>query len=456
MTSGFAIVRWALAGVVFVALGVTSMFLFQLQPVIDDVFNARRAGPVWITTRLQFELGRLNETLAEFANPALDIDPEEVQLRFDILWARYNLSEEGQEGVRAAEGTEEVEVLDRLIAVLRAEEETVFSLERGDYEEALRLHDVFTEFSEPLNDYTIAAKDEQAALDHAARTHLVSMSSSILYVSITLGVASLLLSLLLFLEARQQRRNSAEKQRLLEESRQAYKAKGEFVATVSHELRTPIASILGTTEAVNSGALGKIPDRADAMLRIAQQNAERLGKLINDILDFEKSDTGDLSYQMEPMRLDEVVEQAVRINSHYGEHEGVRIEISAMDRPLPVRGDASRIEQVIANVLSNAVKFSGESKLVQVSCERIGGVARIAVTDYGIGISPEFSAKVFDRFSQEDGSSTRTFGGTGIGMSISRAIVQAHDGHLHFTSMPGKGTTFYIDLPLDEQAQAAA
>ena len=222
--------------------------------------------------------------------------------------------------------------------------------------------------------------------------------------------------------------------------------KNEFISTVSHELRTPLTSILGSLCLVNGGAAGEIPAGARAMLEIAHKNSERLVRLINDILDIEKIESGKMIFNVEPMELMPLLEQAIEANRTYGEQLGVRF---ALEEPLPgvlVRADADRLTQVMTNLLSNAAKFSPRGQTVSVSLARHGDAIRVAVRDRGPGIPQEFRDRIFQKFAQADSSDTRQKGGTGLGLSISKAIVERLGGQIGFDTAAGAGTTFYFDL----------
>ena len=224
--------------------------------------------------------------------------------------------------------------------------------------------------------------------------------------------------------------------------------KNEFISTVSHELRTPLTSIRGSLGLLAGGALGELPEKAKPMVDIAFKNSERLSRLINDILDIEKIASGKMRFDNKPQPLMPLVEQAVIANRDYGEQYGVTFEITRRLERGDVNVDAERLQQVLANLLSNAAKFSPRGEAVQVSVEQHPGAYRIAVADRGAGIPQDFRAHIFKKFSQADSSDTRQKGGTGLGLSISQEIMQRLGGRIGFDSAEGAGTTFYVDLPI--------
>ncbi|HEC91041.1 MAG TPA: hybrid sensor histidine kinase/response regulator, partial [Alphaproteobacteria bacterium] len=231
------------------------------------------------------------------------------------------------------------------------------------------------------------------------------------------------------------------------ERKKAEKMKSEFVSTVSHELRTPLTSVMGSLSLVRGGAAGEVPEKALAMVDIAYKNSDRLVRLINDILDSEKLASGNMNFRMETLDVMELVERSIEENKGYGEEHNVTFTVRDRLAGAKINGDADRLLQVLANLMSNAAKFSPDGEKVELSVSRKDDRIRIAVTDRGPGIPDEFRNSIFGRFSQSDSSDTRQKGGTGLGLSISKAIVEKHDGAIGFETEIGIGTTFSFDLP---------
>lgn len=250
--------------------------------------------------------------------------------------------------------------------------------------------------------------------------------------------------------------------------KQVDRLKSEFIAAVSHELRTPLTSIRGSLGLISGGATGPVPDKIARLVNVAYQNAGRLTLIINDILDAEKIESGKLSLDMALHALTPLLEQSVEQNRGYGLTHKVRLELR---RPVPevsVNVDASRVLQVLANFLSNAAKFSPAESAVEVSATLTEGRVRVAVTDRGPGIPKEFQSRMFQKFSQADGSDSRARGGTGLGLAIAKSLVEQMGGQIGYvtesatgagagTGMDtGTGTTLYFDLPVVSAMQAAA
>lgn len=234
----------------------------------------------------------------------------------------------------------------------------------------------------------------------------------------------------------------------ISERRRVEEMKQQFVSTVSHELRTPLTSIAGSLGLLAGGAAGDIPDKAARLISIAHSNSQRLVRLINDILDVEKLESGQMTLDMAPLDLRDI---AVRsIDNVHGLADDLSVTVELDDgADAPVRGDADRLIQVVVNLLSNAVKFSPAGSRVKVSVQPETRIARLSVSDEGPGIPDEFRARIFSKFAQADSSDTRAKGGTGLGLAIAREIAERHGGRLWFESAPGEGATFHLDLPLE-------
>lgn len=224
--------------------------------------------------------------------------------------------------------------------------------------------------------------------------------------------------------------------------------KSEFTSTVSHELRTPLTSIRGALGLISSGVMGELPVEVIKLIEIACNNTERLLFLINDILDIEKIESGKMKFVMGPVDLMAVLTQSIEANQPYGEQYKVRFTLAEFVVGPVVNADTDRLMQVLNNLLSNAAKFSPEGGVVEISTHQLDDTIRVQVRDDGPGIPLQFQSKIFEKFSQADGSDTRKVGGTGLGLSISKAIMEKMAGAIGFETEEGKGTTFYIDIPL--------
>ncbi|MDP3605968.1 MAG: response regulator, partial [Polaromonas sp.] len=224
--------------------------------------------------------------------------------------------------------------------------------------------------------------------------------------------------------------------------------KSEFVSTVSHELRTPLTSIRGSLGLIAGGVGGQLPDAVKKLVEIAKNNCERLIRLINDILDIEKIESGKMQLELRETALKPLLEQALAANEGFGTAKNVGLRLYCPDETLQVLADSDRLTQVLTNLLSNAMKFSPSGETVEVHVLRAGLGVRVEVRDRGPGIPDEFRKRIFQKFSQADSSDTRQVAGTGLGLNISRAIIERLGGLIGFESEAGAGTTFFFELPL--------
>ena len=231
------------------------------------------------------------------------------------------------------------------------------------------------------------------------------------------------------------------------ERKRVEQLKSEFVSTVSHELRTPLTSIAGSLGLVAGGAAGEIPDKAGRLIEIARGNCDRLVRLINDILDMEKLESGRMQVSLRPVPLAPFLENAVQANLGYAQEYGVAYELEPADPEAVVFVDPDLLMQVISNLLSNATKFSARGQAVSIRVLPLDRRWRIDVEDRGSGIPREFRSRIFGKFAQAEASDSRAKGGTGLGLSIVREIVTRMGGEISFDSEEGVGTTFHVDLP---------
>ncbi len=221
--------------------------------------------------------------------------------------------------------------------------------------------------------------------------------------------------------------------------------KDEFISTVSHELRTPLTSIRGALGLLSTGMLSELNGKAANLLRIAVNNSDRLVRLINDILDLERMQSGRAPLSFRRCELAELIEQAMEAMAPVADAAGVQLSLEA--EPVVLDADADRLVQVITNLLSNAVKFSPAQSRVVVRLENAPEGVSLSVVDQGRGIPEEKLESIFDRFQQVDASDARQKGGTGLGLAICRTIVQQHCGRIWAERNAEGGASFHVLLP---------
>ncbi len=239
----------------------------------------------------------------------------------------------------------------------------------------------------------------------------------------------------------------------ISERHQLERMKRDFVSTVSHELRTPLTAMRGALGLLGAGLLGDLGPRAQHMLDIAVRNSDRLVRLVNDILDIERLESGRVELARVLTDGQKLLGQAAEIMQPMADRAGVALRIDAA--PLLVDVDPDRVTQVITNLLSNAFKFSPPGGVVTLSSQLDGGCLLVRVSDQGRGIPKAKLGLIFERFEQVDASDAREKGGTGLGLAICRSIVHAHGGEIWAESVEGEGSTFFLRLP-DASMQPAS
>ncbi len=231
------------------------------------------------------------------------------------------------------------------------------------------------------------------------------------------------------------------------ERKRIERMKNEFVSTVSHELRTPLTSIRGALGLVLGKASAGMSDKAKMLIETASRNSERLTLLINDILDLEKIESGNLAFNMQPTDLATIAKQAIIGNEGYALKHNVSLVLRQSLEQASIMGDEHRLLQVFSNLISNAVKYSYAQGVVEVALMQTKQSFRVSIKDYGQGIPEQFRAHIFSRFAQADSSDARAKNGTGLGLSITKAIVERHGGLLAYDTQEDVGTEFYFELP---------
>lgn len=235
--------------------------------------------------------------------------------------------------------------------------------------------------------------------------------------------------------------------RAYNEAQTANRLKDEFLATLSHELRTPLNAIVGYSRLLQTGMLSK-GQRPKALMTV-ERNAAALTKIVEDILDVSRIISGKVRLNIQPVDLPQVVTAAVDTVLPAADAKQIRVQTMLDPHAAPVSGDPDRLQQIIWNLISNAVKFTPKKGIIQVRLERVNSHVDITVSDTGIGIAPEFLPHMFERFRQADSATTREYGGIGLGLAIARHLVELHGGTIHaFSNGRDQGATFRVSLPL--------
>jgi signal transduction histidine kinase len=230
---------------------------------------------------------------------------------------------------------------------------------------------------------------------------------------------------------------------------QLQKQKQELMGVISHEFRTPAAAIHGALDLVMRGTTGAIEEETRRLLDMASSNTLRLLTLVNDFLDLQKFESGKLHMTKQVRELRPIVDKAIKNNKIYADQFGVTFLLNDKTEGVKVDCDAVRIEQVLANLLSNAAKYGAVNDVIEVQVSNPEpSMVRVSVVDHGEGIAPHIREKVFEKFVMARTGKSGKVRSSGLGLSISKAIIEEHNGRIAFESRPGEGTTFYFNLPI--------
>ena len=224
--------------------------------------------------------------------------------------------------------------------------------------------------------------------------------------------------------------------------------KNQFISTVSHELRTPLTSIAGSLDLILGGTTGKLTEKTIRMLKVAKRNSEHLKYLIGDLLDIEKLVSGNMHIEAVEQELESTVREVLEEIQPLAHRRGVMIELSHANQAIYATFDRKRLAQAFSNLVSNAIKFSPQQGLVQITVRQIGQQARLEVRDQGPGIPEAFRERIFQKFAQANASSSRPQEGTGLGLAITRELMHAMGGEVNFESEEGLGACFWLSLPV--------
>lgn len=274
---------------------------------------------------------------------------------------------------------------------------------------------------------------ERSELDQAVTEQIIQLRSALQAANRTL-------------ERRVQER-TAELQKALERVSELSQLKANFVSNISHELRTPLTHIKGYLELLISESLGKISEEQRHALQVSQQSASRLESLIEDLIMFSLSSRGELSINHETVDLRRLATLAAKPSVGRAEERGVSLDVIIDENVPPVQADPQKIAWVLNQLLENGIKFTPAGGRVVLSIQREGeNLVVVSVTDTGIGIPANLVNDIFEPFHQLDGSSTRRYGGTGLGLSLVRQIIEAHGSMIEVQSIEGRGSTFKFPL----------
>jgi signal transduction histidine kinase/class 3 adenylate cyclase len=288
-------------------------------------------------------------------------------------------------------------------------------------------------------------KEAQIQKAEVVRNFLYATAGFILII-----LAGVVVQFRLTKRAREKEAALAHEKELNEQLQQIDRLKDQFLANTSHELKTPLNGIIGLAESLRDGAAGPLPERAIYNLEMIRSSGKRLANLVNDILDFSKLKNHDLDLKLKPLDLHAIVDIVLQLsNPLIGEKKVALLNRISPDVPL-ISADENRVQQILHNLVGNAIKFT-EKGTVEVSAETRGEWLAITIADQGIGIPQDKFEVIFRSFEQGDGDTAREYGGTGLGLSVSKQLVELHGGTITVQSELGKGSKFTFTMPLSKE-----
>ena len=396
---------------------------------------------------------RALETALEHPSPE---NMEDLAFRYDIMISRLTLLFESPNISTLEEHPEFKLVIAQMKSVV-IPAEALWAGPKPHLKEMNALLNSLNTMGPAVLSLSVTAKAEETYLVENQSKTMLRQSDMVIGLSSALSVLLLISAVALLLRNRSQEREHAAMQALTDDLREksaladeSNKAKSEFLANMSHEIRTPMNGIIGFTDL----ALGtRLEPTQRSYIETVKRSAQSLLVIINEILDFSKIEAGKMELECIAVDWQALVNHALQGLTFEASQKGLTVSSKLADQmPLDCLGDPGRISQVLNNLCHNAVKFTNRGFVaVTVQARHVDDrtcEVRVAVQDSGIGIAPEKHAAVFNAFSQGDASITRQFGGTGLGLTISKRLVQGMGGRMWLESAPGQGSTFYFSLPL--------
>ena len=474
-------------GVACVNLGETFMLMGEIDSSLvyleesRDIFSAINAGFLSYSLNL---IGKALTLKGEYTSAIRNQQDaiklaEERDSKLEIAHATLGLADSYQASGRTQRAQTNYLIAERLYQELGVKEglKNVYQglsethASQRNFNTAYRYHTLFSDYKDSL--YNVATADQLRSLRFTydlekkeseieilnkenevkeAQIQKAQVVRNFLYATaafILIILAGVVVQYRLTKRAREKEAALAQEKELNEQLLHIDKLKDQFLANTSHELRTPLNGIIGLAESLRDGAAGKLPEKAIYNLNMIRSSGKRLANLVNDILDFSKLKNHDLELKIKPLDLHAIVEVVLQLsNPLVGEKKVNLINGIPLDVPL-VSADENRVQQILHNLIDNAIKFTQEGE-IEIFTKQQGNLLAVTISDEGIGIPEDKFEVIFQSFEQGDGTTAREYGGTGLGLSVTKQIVELHGGTISVQSEIGKGAQFTFTLPISE------
>ena len=425
----------------------------KLDDGVQKIQTAEQSDPLWVASQLQFELLRLENTLGEYAigsKSAID-----VAMRFEIAWSRINILQKGElpqliESFQVnGDAVTDLEATFKRLepAIQGLNTDSLTGVERSEKAEAIQF--ALEGFELSIREFLVTLSQAKSRAMAEFRSGLITLSDTVVYLSLTILCLLGIFVLSLMIELRASKDAENKMRRLADEATSAARMKMNFMSIVSHELRTPLTSVIGGLALLKRRVADAMKDEvALKLLDVASRNGDRLLALVNDILDAQALAEGKVKADRKPVDLNTIVSSAVEGCQAYGDKHDVSYRVNTPDEEMKALTDRARVNQVLANLISNATKFTTPGDVVEIRLKKMGQKARIEVTDNGIGIPIAAQSAIFSSFHQVNPGTTGATKSSGLGLSITKQLVDLLGGKIGFKSTEGKGSTFWIELDL--------
>ena len=432
--------RLGVAVIVLISLAATALVLRNNFSDEYKRLTQRIEAIEWKVSQTIFEAQRLEMALLSFSHNALS--QRQLAVPFEIFWSRIDVLRQSE----LLGNQDLIGELDAIENYLIEIEDEIYGAEDLTVRRANVIQEEVADWAANIRQTWLAKREQNRAIVLAAIGADNQRKLALLELSVFLCFA--LLAVYLFAELFFANRAYSREKQLKEQANDAYEAMSSFLANVSHEIRTPLNAIAGMVQLLSASSLG--PDQRDHV-QVAGDAADTLLATVNDVLDLSRIQAGRMPLRTELFELLPELERLMGIHRHAAEEKGLNLSISVTPEvPKVIKVDRFRLEQVLNNLVANAVKFTPNNKSVSVTADFVDSQLLVVISDQGVGISPENMEKIFDEFAQIPNSLSNRSKGTGLGLAIASRLTKILGGDIHVSSEVGKGTTFKMRFPTQD------